>query len=399
MPACSFAPVARRSRHARRARRAAALVLLAAPAWSPLRAQDVVPQTNPTVLSAALGMHYQGYSFASGSDVEKSSLFLVPLSFQMVVAPGMVLDAYSVHVRARATSGTTVLKFDGQLDSWARLRWQYNPSTVVAIGISVPTGEEKQTAEQAAVASVISNDLLGYREGNWGAGWSTTAGISTFWRPGTWRLSAGASYRLAAGFEPQVDTTLRYNPGSELRGRIGAVRTFSTGTFETGLTVQTFTIDKLDKKNLFQAGPRVRFDLSYDWPTTRLSFTNLWRSKGDLSAPIINALDGTYLRDTLITIGWQNLMIVGASGTLRVADKFNLVPEASYKIRTASDRAGRGSLALVGFMVPFQYADLEIFPGVKYGVGRLIPSLAGASYKSLSGGELSLIIRHATRRH
>jgi len=316
----------------------------------------------------------------------------------MVVAPGMVVDAYTVNVRARATSGGTTLKFDGQLDSWARFRWQYTPSTVVAIGVAIPTGHEKQTSEQAAVASVISNDLLGYREGNWGAGWSTTAGVSTFWKPGSWRLSAGASYRLAAGFEPQVDTALRYNPGSELRGRVGAVRTFATGTFETGLTVQTFTSDKLDKKNIFQAGPRVRFDLSYDWPATRLSFTNLWRSKGDLSAPIINALDGTYLRDTLITVGWQNLMIFGASGTVRIGGKFNLVPEASYKIRTASDRAGRGSLALVGVMVPFVYADLEFFPGMKYGVGKLIPSLTGAPYRNLSGGELSLIIRHATRR-
>jgi len=150
--------------------------------------------------------------------------------------------------------------------------------------------------------------------------------------------------------------------------------------------------------NIFQAGPRVRVDVSYDWPATRVAFTNLWRSKGDLTAPIINALDGTYLRDTLITVGWQNLMIFSASSTFRIADRFNVVPEASYKIRTASERSGRGSLGLVGFMVPFTYAELEIFPGMKYGVGRLIPSLVGSPYRNLSGGELSLIIRHATRR-
>ena len=144
MPAFASATAGRRSWHARRV---AALVLLAAPV---LRAQDVVPQVNPTILSAALGTHYQGYSFAAGSDVDKSSLFLIPLSMQLVIAPGVVLDGYTVNVRARATSGPTVLKFDGQLDSWARVRWQYNPSTVVAVGISVPTGEEKQTSEQAA---------------------------------------------------------------------------------------------------------------------------------------------------------------------------------------------------------------------------------------------------------
>lgn len=394
MSAFSFATPARLRRYARGA---SALALLAAPA---LRAQEVVPQTtNPTVLSVAVGTHYQGYSFGSGSDVDKSSLFLIPIAFQMVVAPGMVLDAYTVNVQARVTSGSTVLKFNGQLDSWARLRWQYTPSTVVAIGISIPTGEGKQTAEQAAVASVISNDLLGYREGNWGAGGSTTAGIVTSWKPGNWRLSAGASFRLAAGFESQVDTVLRYNPGSELRGRIGAVRTFSSGTLESGLTVQTFTIDKRDKKNIFQAGPRVRFDLSYDLPSTRISFANLWRSKGDLIAPIINALNGTYLRDTLITVGWQNLIISSASGTLRVADTFNLVPEASFRIRSASDRNGRGSMATVGVMVPFVYAKWAIFPGVKYGVGTLIPSLTGSSSTGFRGGELSLIIRHATRRH
>ena len=146
-----------------------------------LRAQlpDPISTTgkdNPIVLSAALGSHFQGYQFAKGSDVDASQLFLIPFSYQALLSKTISLDAYSVHVDARAKSGPTTIRYNGQLDSWMRVRWQYTPSTVFAVGVSVPTGLSKQDAVQAAVASIISNDLLGYREGNWGAGWSTKIG-------------------------------------------------------------------------------------------------------------------------------------------------------------------------------------------------------------------------------
>jgi hypothetical protein len=369
---------------------------------APLVAQVPEPVTttgkdNPVVLSSALGTHFQGYQFAKGSDVDASQLFLIPFSYQALLHKTVSLDAYSVHIDARAKSGPTTIRYNGQLDSWLRLRWQYTPATVVAFGVSVPTGLSKQDPIQAAVASIISNDLLGYREGNWGAGWSTTAGITTAWKRGDWRISTGASVRLSSPFESKPDTNLRYAPGNELRLRLSGEKTFSTGIFATGLTVQGFQKDKYNSKNIFAAGPRVRFDVSYDWPSLHLGFTNLWRSKGDLSAEVLNAIDGTYLRDTLVTVGWQNLQIFTASTSRQLTKHIAVAPEVGFKWRTADERAGRGWLLLGSVFFPMKWEDMEYFPGFKYGMGALVPSLTGAPYRSLNGGEISFIFRHPTR--
>ncbi len=353
---------------------------------------------NPTILSTAVGVHFQGYSFAKGSDVDASQLGLIPFSYQILLNPRMSLDAYTVHVDARAKSGPTTIRYNGQLDSWLRLRWQYTPSTTLAVGVSFPTGLSKQDPQQAAVASVISNDLLGYREGNWGAGWSTTAGITTAWRRADWRISTGASLRLSSPFETKPDTNLRYAPGNELRLRVSGERSYSTGILATGFTVQLFQKDKYDSKNIFAPGPRVRFDLSYDWPSLHLGFTNLWRFKGDLSAEVLNAIDGTYLRDTLVTVGWQNLQIFTASTSRKLTKQIAIAPELAFKWRTADGQAGRGWLLVSSVFFPMKFDDMEYFPGFKYGFGSLIPSLTGASAKTLNGGEISFIIRHPTRK-
>jgi hypothetical protein len=383
-----------------RAARCAAVLLLAGSAPLVAQAPDPITTTgkdNPVVLSSAIGAHFQGYRFAAGSDVDASQLFLIPLSYQALLAPNVSLDAYSVHIDARAKSGPTTIRYNGQLDSWLRLRWQYTPSTVLAIGFSVPTGLSKQDPVQAAIASIISNDLLGYREGNWGAGWSTTAGITSAFKRGGWRISSGASVRLSSPFESKADTNLRYAPGNELRLRLSGERTYSNGVFSTGLTFQTFQKDQYNNKNIFAAGPRVRFDVAYDFPSLHLGFTNLWRSKGDLSAEVLNAIDGTYLRDTMVTVGWQNLQIYTASTSRQLTKHIAIAPEMAFKWRTSSEQAGRGWLALGALFFPMKWDDLEYFPGVKYGFGALVPSLAGATSKSLSGGEISFIFRHPTR--
>ncbi len=388
-------------------RRALCLTLLLAssPLGVTIRAQAPEPVTvtttsrdNPAILSTAIGTHFQGYSFAKGSDVDASQLGLIPFSYQLLLNPRVSLDAYSVHVDARAKSGSTTIRYNGQLDSWMRVRWQYTPSTTLAVGVSFPTGLSKQDPVQAAVAGIISNDLLGYREGNWGAGWSTTAGITTAWRRTDWRISTGASIRLSSPFESKPDTNVRYAPGNELRVRVSGERSYGANTLATGLTVQLFQQDRYNNKNIFAPGPRLRFDLSYDWPSLHLGFTDLWRSKGDLSAEVLNALDGTYLRDTLVTVGWQNLQIFTASTSRQLTRNIAISPELGFKWRTAAEQAGRGWLLLGSVFFPMKFDDMEYFPGFKYGFGSLVPSLAGASSKALGGGEISFIIRHPTRR-
>ena len=77
-------------------RRALCLTLLLAssPLGVTIRAQAPEPVTvtttsrdNPAILSTAIGTHFQGYSFAKGSDVDASQLGLIPFSYQLLLNP------------------------------------------------------------------------------------------------------------------------------------------------------------------------------------------------------------------------------------------------------------------------------------------------------------------------
>lgn len=361
-------------------------------------AQDAAGTAAPTVASVASGVHTQTFRFAAGSDVSSAQLFLVPLAYQAQVSRDLVLDGYAAYASGTVGANNELFHLRGPVDSWLRLRWAAKPWAVVAFGLSAPTGVASHTASEAVVATILSSDLLGFREGTWGAGGSGTAGISTVHQLGAARMTMGLSYRLVGAFDPRADTTVRYAPGNETRARVGLDMNLGGGHFEAGLTAQSFAVDRMNGKNLFQSGARYRADVQYNVGSWSVYAADLWRTHGELTTSVLNVLDGSFLRDTTTTVGWQNLMLGGASTFLPIGSKgYGIQPMIEAKLRGRPERAGRGWMTSVGAGAPFRALGLEMFPQVKVTRGAMIPSDSSAA-RSLWGGEFSLVARRAWAR-
>jgi len=317
---------------------------------------------------------------------------LVPLAYQARLADRVVLDGYAAYAAGDVHAANQTFQLRGPVDSWARLRWSATPWAVLAIGVSLPTGVERHSPEEAVVANVLSSDLLGFREGNWGAGGSATAGISTAHAIGVARMTAGFSYRVVGSFDPRSDTTANYAPGNETRARVGLGADVFGGHFESGLTAQRFTVDRMNQKNLFQSGDRLRADLSYDTGRFSLYAADLWRARGELTLPVLNVLDGSAERDTTTSVGWQNLALGGISASLPLGGGYIIQPMIEAKARQRSDIAGRGWITSVGAGLPSRMLGLDAFPQAKISRGALQPSDA-SGYRALWGAEFSVVLR------
>lgn len=363
---------------------AAAAILAAAPTTAHAQSAQSA--------SVASGAHVQEFSFGAGSDVSSARLVLVPFAYQARLTDGLVLDGYAAYAAGEVRSGNSTFELHGPVDSWARLRWSLTPWAIAAVGVSLPTGVERHSPEEAVVANVLSSDLLGFREGNWGAGASATAGISTAHAVGAARMTMGLSYRFVGSFDPRSDSAATYAPGNETRMRVGLGTNISGGHLETGITVQHFSVDRLNQRNLFQSGTRLRADLGYDIGGWSVYAADLWRARGELTLPVLNVIDGSAVRDTSMTVGWQNLALGGISGSLPIGHGYIIQPMVEAKARQRSDVAGRGWIASVGAGLPFRVLGLDAFPQVKLSRGSLMPS-DSSGYRTLWGGEFSVVFR------
>jgi hypothetical protein len=357
-----------------------------------LTTASAAAQTAPqdTRRSIAVGMHSQSFSFGDSADAERAQLFLFPIAFQQRIGSLIAVDGYAAWARGTVHAGGEQYDLDGPVDSWMRIRVAASRWAVLAFGVSFPTGVEKHDSRQGVVANILSNDLLGYREANWGAGLSMTGGISTVAHVGPVRFTVGGSYRKAETFNPRTDTTWNFSPGSETRARVGWEVPVGAGRVEGGLTYQTFTVDRLNDKNLFQPGVRYRADLSYNVGGWSIYAADMFRDRGEVTVPVINVLDGTFVRDTLFGVGWQNLVVAGVTG--RIGPVY---PSIDGKMRHRPGQIGRGWIASGGAMIPFAIRRTEVFPSFKFSRGAAIPAGDSTAYRQLWGAEVSIVLRRS----
>jgi len=348
--------------------------------------------------SVATGVHFQGFAFGARSDVDAAQLLLVPLAYQRRLGGGIAVDGYTAYARGTVRRGDEVYTLSAPVDTWARLRWTMTPWAVLAVGVNLPTGRERQTTQESIVAGVLSNDLLGFREGSWGLGTASTVGISTARQFGTNRVSLGGSYRFTGSFNPRRDTTFTFAPGNETRFRLGLERELGTASRLTaGLTWQHFDADRLDGKNLFRPGVRVRGDASLSLGEWNVYGVGFWRASGDLTVPVVSVLGG-FVRDTVVSVGWQALAAAGVSTSLALPRRYTLRPSLDLKYLGREERSGRGWMGGVGAVLPVVVREFDLFPAARLTLGGLVPTMDSLTYRPVRGAELSMVVRRGIRR-
>jgi hypothetical protein len=322
-------------------------------------------------------------------------LIIFPVAVRLPITTRLSADIYAAWADGTVEQGNRIFVLNGFVDTRVRALFQASPWAVVSVAAKLPTGNASHTPDEALVASILASDLLGFQETNWGTGFGITSGIATARQAGEWGLGLGVSYSLAQDFEPEEGSPLRYEPGNEARLRLALDRNVGTGgKFTAGFTFQNYTEDQLKGSNLFQAGNRLRGDVSYAFRvggSTWSAFAmNSWRAKGDVLGVLGDGVVSA--ADTTIQTGTQNNLVVGFSGSVRVGSSLRIRPLVDLRIQSREEDEGSGWLVGVGGDVPFSLLrSLDAFPLARVQFGKV--EAQDGSRVSFIGGEFGLTLR------
>jgi hypothetical protein len=273
---------------------------------------------------------------------------------------------------------------------------------LVTIGANLPTGSSTHDSEEALVASVLSTDLLGFREATWGRGFALTSSVAVARTVNGFGLGLAASYSLRGKINPNADVTgtpedessLEYQPGSERRVRLGLDRNFGNSTMTLGATFINYAGDEADGRNLFQAGNRFRLDGTYAFRMGGGVWTvyaaDLMRQNGDLSLIVLDS-QGDSVDVASIDTPSQNLIIGGVTGHVTLGGGFVFRPQLDAKLQTREDSSGStsgsGWLVGVGGDIPVRMFGNDFFPRARVLMGKMKdPTEASVSVFGLEFG-------------
>lgn len=348
--------------------------------------------------SLGVGAQFQGYNFSESLGADVANLLLFPVAYRLPLGERFRTEIYTAWGRGAVERSDRVFELDGLVDTRVRLRYQVNSWAVATFAVNVPTGKSEHSGQEALVASVLSTDILGFREANFGTGTAFTGGLATAHQAGSWGLGLAASYRLSNEFEPRADTTLNYEPGNEVRIRAALDRTVGEGgKFTMGFTFQNFDADQVSGRNLFQAGNRFRADAAYNFRYNRSTWTvyaaDIYREQGDATLDLVDS-QGQVVGDTTITTGNQNLFIGGLAGTVPLTGTYRVRPSLDLKVQNREEGQGSGWVLGVGGDVPLRiFGSYDVFPKVRFLVGEMEDPQE--IRQSLWGAELGLTLRYS----
>ena len=369
----------------------AAGLLVAAP---PAAAQGV---------AAGSGVDYLGYSFDDGLGAEAAQLLMVPVALRVSAGDNLFFDLFSAWAEGRIEQGGNTLELSGPVDTSIKTSWRATPWATAAVTVNVPTGDGTHDGEEAVVASVLSTDLLGFREATWGTGFAVTSSLGLARQIGSLGVGVAGAYAVRGEFEPSQDVNLTYQPGNEARIRVGLDRNFGNSTLTLGGTFINFQEDRVtddvaSDRNLFQAGNRFRIDASYAFRAGAGVWTlyaaDLIRENGDLRVDIVDDTN-TPVDSTFVQTASQNLLVGGIIGTVGLGGGYVFRPHLDfrYQMREEADgnEAGSGWIMAAGGDIPIRLLGGEFFPKARVFFGA-IQSLVGEDV-SLLGMELKGTLR------
>jgi hypothetical protein len=331
--------------------------------------------------SVGVGVDYLGYDFDAGLNADAAQLLMVPLAVRFPVGESVQIDAFGAWAEGRVEQNGTVLTLTGPVDTGLKASWQATPWALVSVGANLPTGNSAHNSEEAVVAAVLSNDLLGFREATWGTGMAVTSSVAVARKMGGLGLGIAAAYAARSGFEPtEADAggtpiDLTYQPGNEVRIRAGLDKNFGNSTLTLGGTFINYAEDRVSddlgsERNLFQAEKRLRFDGSYAFRAGSGLWTiyaaDLIRENGDLRVAVVDDQNNPVGEDILKTAK-QNLLIAGFMGTVRVGGGFVFRPHVDFKNQAREEAdgntAGSGWMVAAGGDIPLRiFGGYEFFP-------------------------------------
>ena len=205
-------------------------------------APSIVCAQSPSDVEARLAPQYLSYQVHEPAD-ETIAELAIPVFVTLPFGSRLSFDLGTAYANARVTSGAERSEISGLTDTQIRGSYTFGGDFVVlTAGVSLPTGRSSVTLDQLLAAGRIGNDFLSFPVSEMGTGLAATGGIAVAQPLGEWSIGAGVAVRRSRAYEPfdLPGETFRYQPGNELRARLGVDRPVAAGRLAVGVTYAAF---------------------------------------------------------------------------------------------------------------------------------------------------------------
>lgn len=354
----------------RRGATVAAIVTLGSATPRSARAQDAA------AIATRGAVEMVSYALKANGAEKTISQLVSPIAVVLPVGDHLSFDVATAYASSRvemkgATAGSSSVS--GLTDTQLRGSYVFGEDAVVlTAGLNLPTGQATANEKQFLAAQNISNDFLLFPIGTMGAGFGATGGIALARPLGAWNLGVGGSFRHSADFAPfeyNDGQKAHYQPGDELRVRLGVDRSFGVSSAMFGATYSSYGNDR-SAGATFNTGNRLVFQGGYASRVGNVGYTlnawNLTRTRGTRAdgrvAPSENitnvALSGSFTRGAVALepmLEARHLARASvAAGTTSVAE-----PTAT------------GQMETVGLRARWTRGDFQLVPSAGYSLGKL----------------------------
>ena len=347
-----------------------------------------------------LAPQYVHYRLQAPAD-ETISELAIPVFVVVPAGSRLTFDVGTAYSRALVTSGTTRSEISGLTDTQIRGSYTLGGDFVVlTAGVSLPTGQRSVTLEQLLAAGRIGNDFLAFPVSNMGTGLAGTGGLALALPLGEWSVGAAVSVRRSKAYEPfdVPGQSFRYQPGNEVRGRIGVDRPLAAGRLALGVTYAAFGREDAGG-SAYNTGDRVIAQGSLTGLVGPHDYTiaayNLFRAPGEYASG--DRAGRENIANLFVSLGVQALgTLVEPSVELRHWRQHVFAVQGDETADVERTQSSR--LATVGVRVRARVAGLTLYPSVGYTMlGRLAVEAEDGTPASadLTGFRLGLVARFA----
>lgn len=355
--------------------------------------------------SAAGGAGLQYYSFkdAEAAGLESFALITAPFAVGIPVGGMFAVDVSGAFAQGIATGPEGAeARLSGPTDTELGFSILLGDDRVVLrSSMTLPTGQEIATLEEAAVAAVVAAELLPFQIATWGAGGGAGGDLGLAFQSGKWGIGIGGGYWAAREFTPTSEVTYAYRPGDQIQARLVMDRDVgASGTFSLVLGLQRFGEDELDGANLFRSGNRLEGLASY-------AFALGLRGSALLYAGAYHREKGALLLEESLLDGAtdspsQQLFLGGANLLIPAGRRVNVMPDLNLRVFRSGDGVGQGWLATAGSAFDIRVAgtsfgqSVVLSPSAKVRLGRVVVREGAES--DIVGWEAGLTLRVGASR-
>ena len=354
---------------------------------SALVASAVLPAASAAQSDFGAGVSYETYTFAEPANrgIESISLLTFPAQARVSLFRALRLDLNGAFASGAVTMADgTEATVSGPTDTDVGLTYAFGRDrATVGAFVSLPTGHSTHTADEAVAAGMIAADLLPFRITNWGAGGGAGVHGSYSVPLGSWNLGASAAYRMAREFEPITEPSFTYQPGDEVRVRVGVDRTFGrSGKLNLALAGWFYGEDAQDDNALYQSGNRYQALGSY-------AFRAGYRSMAVVYAGVLHRKNGVYITGEFDTPS-QDLILAGGGMRMPMGG-VTLLPSVDVRVFRRENGLNQGWLGGVGLAADVPAGPLTITPSARFRYGNAV--MAEDVESGITGFAVALVAR------